>query len=158
MHTFDLILLFILLGFFGSGLKDGFVHSFGRLIGSIFGFLAAKAWSISVATWLGGFVPLGWARLVAFILIFAIITRLIGFGFKLIDGVFNILSIVPFLKSINAFLGGILGLVEGVLLLGGAIYLVVTFKLVPSILHWINISTVAPWIQKGFTLLLGILL
>ncbi len=158
MHTIDLILIFVLLGFFGSGLKDGFIHSFGRLIGAIFGFLAAKAWSVPVAAWLGVFVPLGWARLIAFVLIFALITRLSGFGFKLVDGVFNVLSVLPFLKSINRFLGGVLGLIEGVLLVGGTIYLVVTFKLVPSLLTWINLSRVAPWIQKVFTLFLGVLL
>ena len=35
------------------------------------------------------------ARLIAFVLIFVLITRLVGFGFKLVDGVFKILSIIP---------------------------------------------------------------
>jgi hypothetical protein len=83
---------------------------------------------------------------------------LIGFVFKLADGVFKIISILPFLKSINALLGGILGLVEGVVILGGIIYLIVTFKLDPTLMSWVSTSAIAPWIQRTFQVLLGVLL
>ena len=87
-----------------------------------------------------------------------IITRLVGFAFKLADGAFRILSILPFLKSINSLLGSVLGLVEGFILMGGVIYLILTFSLEPNLVHWLTISSVAPWIEHAFQLLLGILL
>lgn len=154
----NLILAFALLGFIGAGMKDGFIHSLGRLIGSVLGFLAARAWSVKVASIFGLFMPLGWARFLSFIVIFVIITRLFGFVFKLVDGAFRILSILPFLKSINNFLGGILGFAEGLILLGGAIYLVTTFKLIPWLATLLTGSIIASWILKTFNLLLGILL
>lgn len=154
----NIIILLILLGFVGAGLKDGFVHTLGRLIGSIIGFVAARAWSASVAAFLGPFVPSGWSRLIAFLIIFLVITRLVGFAFKLVDGIFKIISILPFLKSINSLLGAILGLLEGFILLGGAIYLVVTFKLIPSFVTLLTASSVAMWIEKIFQTLLAALL
>ncbi len=154
----NILLIVAVLGFAGAGYKDGFIETLGRLVGSVLGFLAARAWSMKVAVALGLFMPLGWAQLIAFILIFVAITWVVGFGFKLIDGVYRILSILPFLKSINSFLGALLGLVEGVILVGGAVYLVMTFKLIPWLADLLATSVVAVWILKTFNILLGVLL
>ena len=158
MLLVDILLIVALLGFVGAGMKDGFVHTFGRLVGAIIGFVAARAWSVYLVGIFGLFMPSGVARLVAFIVIFVLITRLVGFVFTLIDGVFKIVSILPFLKSINSLLGAILGLFEGVILVGGAIYLILTFALEPNLVHWLTVSSIAPWIVKVFQTLLGILL
>lgn len=154
----DIVLIIALLGFIGAGTKDGFVHTLGRLIGAVVGFLFAKAWFLSLASIFGLILPLSWARVVAFLLIFLFINRLVGMLFKLVDGAFSILSILPFLKSINALLGGILGFVEGVVLLGGAIYLILTFSLEPHLVQWLSLSSVAHWIRWTFQLVLGFLL
>jgi uncharacterized membrane protein required for colicin V production len=146
------------LAYIGMGLKDGFVSTLGRFLGAILGFLAARAWSIWLATILGFFMPAGWARLIAFILIFILITRLFGFVFKFVDGVFQILKLLPFLKSIDKFLGAFLGFIEGLILLGGAIYLVLTFKLSPTLITWATSSSVAVWIYKIFHAVLGMLI
>ena len=140
MWIVDLVLILALLGFVGAGMKDGFVHTFGRLVGSIIGFVAARAWYVKIAGFLGLAMPTGWASVVAFIVIFAVITRLVGFLFTLIDGVFRIVSILPFLKSINSLLGAILGFVEGIILLGGAIYLILTFSLEPTLVYWLKVD------------------
>ncbi|MFA5185488.1 MAG: CvpA family protein [Patescibacteria group bacterium] len=158
MLIVDLVLAFILLGFVGMGLKDGFVYTLGRFIGAILGFLAARAWSIYLVGILGLFMPAGWAQLIAFILIFVLITRLFGIAFKLVDGVFEIIKILPFLKSIDKFLGAFLGLVEGVIVMGGVIYLVLNLKLSPTLIIWFSGSHVAVWVESVFHTLLGILL
>lgn len=158
MRLTDIILAFALLGFVGAGVKDGFVHALGRLIGSILGFVAASAWSLKMAGALSIFMPIGWARFISFIVIFVLMTRLAGIALSLVDGVFRIISILPFLKSINNLLGGILGLFEGVILIGGTMYLVVTFKLIPSLVTLVASSTVAQWIDFVFHALLGLLL
>jgi uncharacterized membrane protein required for colicin V production len=154
----NLILIVAILGFIGSGMKDGFVHSFGRLVGAIIGFVAARAWSIKAASVLGLFMSSGTARFISFIIIFIIITHLVGYAFKLVDGAFRVLSIIPFLTSINNLLGGILGFIEGLILLGGAIYLVTTFSLIPWLATRLSGSFVAAWILKTFHILLGVLL
>ena len=158
MLLVDVILGFILLGFVGAGLKDGFVHTLGRLLGAILGFLAARAWSIYFVGFLGIFMSAGWARLVAFIIIFIVITRLAGLLFKLVDGVFTIIKILPFLKSIDKLLGAILGFFEGLIILGGIIYLVLTFHLSPTLTNWFAGSHVAVWVEGVFHIILGMLL
>jgi len=158
MLIVDLVLIFILLGFAGAGAKDGFIHALGRLIGAILGFVAARAWSIKLVGILGVFMPAGWAHLIAFLLIFIVITRLLGLVFKLADGVFEIIKILPFLKSIDRLLGAVLGFVEGFILLGGSIYLILTLKLEPNLVHWLSGSGTALWLEKSFQSALGILL
>lgn len=158
MFLVNLFLVLVILGYIGMGLKDGFVSTLGRFLGAILGFLAARAWSIWLVGLLGIFMPAGWARLVAFVLIFIAITRLFGMAFKLVDGVFEILKLLPFLKSIDKFLGAFLGFVEGIIFIGGAIYLILTFKLSPTLITWATSSKIAIWIYSIFQTLLGMLI
>ena len=154
----NIIVVLLLIGFVGAGMKDGFIQTLGRLVGAVIGFIAARLWFVSVSAIIAPFMPSGWARLVAFIVIFIVITRLVGFAFKLVDGMYKILSFLPFLKSINSLLGALLGLLEGFILLGGAIYLIVTFKLVPSLTALLTASSVAMWVETVFHSLLSALL
>lgn len=158
MLIVDIVLLLLLLGFVGAGMKDGFVHTLGRIIGAVLGFVAARAWSGYIATILDFFMPSGWAKFIAFILLFILITRLVGLVFKLVDGIFEILSILPFLKSVNRLLGLILGFVEGFIIIGGAIYIVLGFKIEPHLVAWLSASKLAPWILGLFHAVLGLLL
>jgi len=158
MLIVNIVLLVLLLSFIGMGLKDGFVHSLGRLVGAVIGFVAARAWSLPVGSVLALFMPVGIARLIAFIFIFLLITQLVGFAFKLVDGLFKIVSFIPFLKSINSLLGAIAGLVEGVIIIGGVIFLIHGYLLEPHLVAWTNSSIVAQNIEKVFKLLLAVLL
>jgi len=158
MLLVNLVLILILLGFAGAGMKDGFVATLGRVVGSVVGFVAAKAWYMGWSSILAVFMPSGWAQIITFILIFVIITRLCGFAFKLVDGAFRILSILPFLKSINSILGLVLGFFEGIFITGGVIYLALTYPLIPTLTQWLTPSLVAHWILAVFHIFLGILL
>lgn len=158
MLILNILLIVALLGFVGAGMKDGFVHTLGRLVGAVVGFLVARTWSISLGSFLSVFLPSGWARFVAFIIIFMIVTRLVGFLFKLADGAFRLLSVIPFLKTINNFLGALLGIVEGVIIIGGSIWIIVNFNLIPSLIQLLNNSSVAKIISRAFTFLLSYVL
>ena len=154
----NFLLIFFLLGFIGAGFKDGFIHTFGRFVGAIFGFLAARSFAIRIAGIVGFFVPSGWASLASFVVVFVIVTRLTGFVFKLADSAFKILTIIPFLKTIDKLLGAILGIVEGIVVMGGIIFLAYNFKIDPTILKWLSGSGVAQWLVSVFHILLGVLL
>jgi uncharacterized membrane protein required for colicin V production len=158
MILVDIILAALFLGFIGMGLKDGCIHTLGRFLGAIVGFVVARAWSVRFALWLGVFLPSGWARIVAFVIIFLVVTRLVGWIFKLVDGLFNIVSIIPFVTSINRLLGALLGAVEGLIVLGGVIYIVRTFSLEPHLIQWLAPSKVANALQTAFQTTLGVLL
>ncbi len=156
--TVDLVLIAIILLFIGLGFKDGFIHTLGRLIGAVAGFVLADTWS----SWLSGILafvmPSGWARVVAFSLVFLLITRLLGFALRLVDKIFKLLTHLPFLKSIDRLLGGILGLGEAIIFMGGVFYLILTFKPVLTLYTLVQGSAVATWINGVFHALLGALL
>jgi uncharacterized membrane protein required for colicin V production len=157
MWLINLLLIIAVLGFIGTGYKDGFVHTVGRLVGAVIGFVLARSFSISAASILAGILPSGWARFVAFAIIFIIVTEIVGFIFKLADGAFKILSIIPFLKTINNILGAILGIFEGIVLVGGTIWVLTNFNLVPSITVALQTSSIAKIILRVFEATLAFL-
>jgi len=152
MTLLDVILIVLLAGFVWYGFFFGFFKALGGLIGVLVATL--------VAGWL--FVPIGnilsplfmgniqAAQMVIFIVIFIVVTRLVGFVFYLLDRTFNFLKYVPFLKSINSILGGIVGFVEGAFLLGGIIYISERFSPWEFINEAIAVSSVAKYLTYVF--------
>jgi membrane protein required for colicin V production len=125
----DLILILALFLFIAFGFALGLVETIGALIGVVVGVWGAGALYEPFGSWLEPYL-LGHgniARIIAFILIFTIINRTIGLIFWIINKVFNLVSIIPFTKSLNRILGALLGLIEGVLVLGVIIYFVSRF-------------------------------
>lgn len=158
MLLVDIILLLLLLGFIGAGAKDGFVHTLGRMVGAVIGFVLAKMYYVKFGAMLALFMPNTWANFLSFTLLFILVTRLIGFGAKLLDGAFSILRHLPFLQSIDKILGAILGLVEGVLIMGGVFFVVNVIKILPTVASWIHGSRVAFYIQSIFETVMAVLL
>lgn len=116
----DIILIGIVIVFVVSGFVMGLIQGIGALIGLAAGFWAAMNYFNALGDWLTP-IFLGhsiWAHVIAFLLIFILVNRLIGLAFWLIDKAFKIISIIPFLKSINRLGGAILGLIESVLICG----------------------------------------
>ena len=116
----DIILIGIVIVFVVSGFVMGLIQGIGALIGLAAGFWAAMRYFSAFGDWLTPiFMGHGiWAHIIAFILIFVLANRLVGLIFWLIERVFKIISIIPFLKSINRLGGAVLGLVEGILVCG----------------------------------------
>jgi len=134
MSFFDLALLVVLGAFVLYGLWFGLIHALGALVGTIAGaFLAGRLFEPLAHTFLwvfGGNLNL--ARIVVFFVIFTIANRLVGFGFNLLERAFKVLTILPFLSSINRLAGAIFGFLEGSLVLGGALLLATKFPLSPA--------------------------
>jgi membrane protein required for colicin V production len=124
MINVDLVLLIILAGFIASGFWFGIIHMIGSLVGLVVGAWAAGHYFGAVANvitpWIGGNINL--ARIIAFFAIFVIVNRLFGLIVYLAEKVFNIIAIIPFLKTFNRLLGAAFGLIEGTLVLGLAVY------------------------------------
>jgi len=146
MTIFDVILLLILGGFVMFGLWFGFIHTLGSLIGTFAGAFFAGLWYEPLAKWLESiFGHPNLMRILAFILIFIIFNRLIGFVFYLLDKIFKFLTIIPFLKTINRLLGGLLGFFEGILVIGLSLFVISRFPLSDWFTNVLAASTVAPW-------------
>lgn len=124
MSLLDIILLSLLGGFVVSGFCFGLIHTFGALCGVIIGTILSSRYCGEVAEIIqsvtGG--SLNAIKVISFILLFVLISRLVGFVFHLIEKAFDFISIIPFLKTINRLGGVILGLLEGGLVIGLSLY------------------------------------
>jgi len=157
MLLFNIVLVLIILAFIGLGLKDGFIYSFGRIVGAIIGFVAARAWYFPAAQ-IFSKTPSAWTKVIVFLFIFLLITRLLGWVFKTLDATYKFIAKLPFMKSFNSLLGALLGFIESLVILGGFFWFNLTFSLLPFLNVYIAGSSMANWIYKAFTFMLGLLL
>ncbi|HBR13837.1 MAG TPA: hypothetical protein DD697_04015 [Candidatus Komeilibacteria bacterium] len=67
--------------------------------------------------------------MLGFLLVFILVNRAVALVFWIIDKVFNIVAIIPGLKSLNHLLGGIFGLLEGLIFIGIIVYVLSFFPL-----------------------------
>lgn len=149
MFWLDIILVIILAGFLWYGFFFGLIRLIGDLLGLIAGAFVASRFYIPLYELLDRFLPgsPGIGKVIVFVVIFGIASRLVSWLFMLLEQGFNLISIIPFLKSANRLLGVVLGLVEGVLILGIIAYLLQ--KHLPAavpLTSWLEASLIAPWL------------
>jgi hypothetical protein len=123
MLILEILVIVAICAFVANGMRAGAIETLGRLIGSIAGFLAARYWSMWLVGILSLFMPIQLAYLVAFITVFLAVDSLIGYVFYLVDKVFDVITKLPVLKQIDSILGGILGLFESIMFIGGISWL-----------------------------------
>lgn len=147
MSIFDISILLIIAGFAMAGIWFGFVHTLGSLLGTAVGAYVGTRWYDMLATWIQGIT--GWSdnvcTVIAFIILFFVVNRVVGFLFWLVERFFNPLTRLPFISSINRFLGLILGFFEGLLTLGLIFYVIDKFPVGDTFMAWVAASTVVPY-------------
>ena len=155
MAIFDTILLIIIVGFVFYGLFFGLIRTLGSLLGAVIGLWLTFVFYLTVFDWLKylffGHELAG--KIITFIILFALINRLIGFIFAILDRTFDLLSVIPFLKTINRLAGATLGLIEGGLVLG----LILLYISQTSSSGWLTDSQVAPFLIKFTQFILPLL-
>ncbi len=120
MSIIDIIIIIVLALFVYKGVKLGLIEAIGGIIGLFVGAFMAGRYYDQVAEMIKG-VLFGseiLANIVGFLLVFIVVNRGIALIFWILDKIFHIIAIIPFLKSINYFLGGVFGLVEGIIFIG----------------------------------------
>jgi uncharacterized membrane protein required for colicin V production len=75
--------------------------------------------------WLDGWIqilsqPIG--AIIVFLLVILLVSRLVGWLVDLVDEMYKILTIIPFLSSINKLLGALFGFVEGMITVASLVY------------------------------------
>ena len=148
MTILDFILLIIIFFFTFSGFWFGLVHALGALLGTVAGVLIAGNYFEQLQKIIQ---PLfmkneNLAKIVAFLIIFVIVDRLVGLVFWLINKIFKVLSIIPFLKTINRLAGAVLGFLEGAIVLGVVLIMIGKFPFANFIIPAIQTSNVAKWL------------
>jgi len=154
MTIFDVILLLLLGGFVMFGLWFGIIHTLGAIVGTFAGAFFAGLWYEPLGAWFETiFGHPNLMRIFAFILIFLIINRLIGFGFYVLDRIFNFLNTVPFLKTVNRLIGGVLGFFEGLLVIGLSLFIIVRFPVSDWFVEVLQASALTPWFIRVSSIL-----
>ncbi len=151
VHIADLIAVVFLVGFLVNGFRRGFILTAGHLIGILAGVLSARWWSPALAARLSSLstfgIPRGWFYLIAAVLIFFVVARIVLAIASLLNSAFKILTIIPFLETINKIAGAALGIVAGAAFIGGLGYLLVTSRVDPVVSGYFNASFIARWCQ-----------
>ncbi len=151
MSIIDVILLLILAGFVFYGLFFGLIRTIGAFFGVLVGVFLASRFYLPVSDWINavflGYNNLG--KVIVFLILFSLINRLVGFLFFLLDRMFNIISIIPFLKTINRLGGLVLGFITGSLFLGIIIYIISRYAVLENFIGaWLVNSDFAPFFLK----------
>ena len=129
LTIFDLILILIAMIFAVTGFVTGLIQSIGKIIGLILGVWFAGIYFKDFGMWIDQYVPGDErvAKVVGFIVLFVMVSQVVGLIFYLLEKIFHIASIIPFMKTINRLAGAIFGLIEGVLVLSLVVYLIDRF-------------------------------
>lgn len=160
MLIVDIVLVVVILSFAGRGWKDGAVESLGGLIGTVIAFLASRFFSNYFGLPFGLLFPgrEGIGRLIAFIIIFVLIYRLVGWLFTLAAKLLKVVTSLPVVSLLDSIIGAACGLLSGIVLVGSTVYLVMSFRLDPTVMDWLSRSTVAGWSRLAFENVLRFLL
>jgi membrane protein required for colicin V production len=146
MTYIDSILLLLLGAFIFSGFKGGFIYSFGSFLGVLLGAFIAGRFYEPLAQVLGK--GENWANVIAFFIIFIVISQLIGIVFHIINKALKLLFLFPFLAIINKLGGLIFGFVEGIFFLGIGIYFILRFELAEKFIETLGDSKLVPIFEK----------
>ena len=156
MPIIDITLIVFLSGFVFYGLYSGLVKMLGYLFGLIAGTWAAAHYysqAYDYISWLF-FHHEGLGKIICFLIILMLVSRLVQLLFMLLDKVVHILSIIPFLGTINRLLGAIFGLIEGIFILGLIVFIASKYVLINSMLgNVLSNSQLAPELLKAANVL-----
>ncbi|NQV11862.1 CvpA family protein [Candidatus Uhrbacteria bacterium] len=134
MMFLDLIILGLIAGFAIYGFSVGFVHTLSSLIGTVFSIIVAVHTHVTVAFWILPDIMAGqfWAQITVFFFILALGSKLVQILVEVIGKAFDVVSIIPFTKTINRILGVVVGLLEGVLIAGAALFVAISLPGLPE--------------------------
>ena len=160
MSIFDIVLIIILAACALRGFSSGLIKAVGSFVGLIAGAWLASHFYLNLAAatqkWYGGYDNIG--KVVSFIIVFVVSTWAIHILFVILDKTYNLLAIIPFMKSINRLAGAVLMLFVGALILGLLLYVVARYVPADTTAgKWILNSVIAPWLLDLAKILLPFL-
>ena len=148
----ELLLLAIIAAFTVAGSKRGLLQSVGQIVGVVAGFYVARLFAPKVIPWIVPWFPhrFGLIEIMVFTTLFLMVDRVIGMALSLISRAFGFCVRWSVLTKIGSMLGGILGAMEGILVVGGILYWIRIERLDPTLLVWLSHSQVAAFVEMLF--------
>lgn len=120
MSTLEIVLLVVVLGFALYGAMLGLLQGIGSIIGLFVGYAVATHYVNGIAHFL---TPLFGGNKIAavitgFTILFVLASKLVGLLFYFLDKIFKLVAIFPGLKLLDSIGGFVLGLLEGIVIVG----------------------------------------
>jgi len=158
MTTTDIILLILLFGFVWAGLWYGLIQTLGGIVGVFAGAVIAGRTYATVGGWLGAAGERGaLAEWLAFTAIFVAVNRVVAIATGTVGKILNVAKVVPGVAAANRLGGALVGLVEGVLVLGLLISLAERLAFSPGLTAQLADSRVADLLGSIGSILLPLL-
>ena len=154
MNYIDAIILGVLALFTVFGLLNGLIKQAGSLLGFFVGVWAATHYYTLAMPFIQPLFtqwpliadPL--ARVVSFFVMMYLSSFLFRFLVALVDKIFNVVAIIPLLKTANRLGGAGLGLLEGLLIVSASLFIIFHVPLTAELTKSLNESTMAPAMEK----------
>lgn len=123
MPIVDVILTITLSGFVFYGFFFGLIRMVGNLAGLIVGAWFASHYYLLAYNFIERFYSSSQnlIKILTFLILLSLVSKAVSLLFIIIDKTYHLLSIIPFLKTINRLAGAIFGFFEGSLAIGLAI-------------------------------------
>ncbi len=150
----DIVLIVIILAFVFFGLFFGLIHTIASLITTILGLIIAMHF-VDPAFKSFGFILGGGdvARVVTFIFVFFLASRILGILLKLVGGLFSWFTYIPFATTINRLLGALFGFVEGIIVVGVVIFYAMQILPDDTLMHALKGSFMAKFLMAIMSML-----
>ncbi len=150
MNWLDIVLLILIVVPTLIGLKNGIVKAAFTVAGMVIGIVLASRFSTQLGEAMTFISDPGWAKILAFAIIFIVIMVIAGIGAKLVK---NVLSAIM-LNWVNRLGGAVLGLVLGVLFCGAILSIWVQYL---GAGDTVTNSALAAFLLDKFPIILGLL-
>lgn len=145
MNWLDVIIIVWIIWSLFSGLKMGFIYKSASILGYVVGLWVASRYTPQLAEhWNLSALQLP----TLFFLIMAAISKAFGLLAWIVDKIFKIVPLFPFLKTFNRVLGGLLGMVLAVFMASSLIYFANTYAPTDMVKNTITDSAIATRLLK----------
>lgn len=146
-NFFDIVILATAFGFVWGGWWTGLIQSIGGIVGLFVGEIVAGKYYDKFAgtvapVFAGNQIA---SKVFAFLLLFLLVTRLVGALFWLVNKVFNLFAIVPGMKMMNRIGGAFIGFIEAALFIGISLQFLVRLPISNSFATFIDHSAFAKY-------------
>ncbi len=154
----DVILIVFVVIFIVTGYVLGFIHTLGSFVGAIAGIVVASRLAPLAGEPLANLLHTSSSitTIIMFVIIYLVVSRLVGFLFGMAEKSFGLMKMIPFVKPIDHLLGAVFGFLEGVLAVAAFVYFAGALLPVDWIQKLMDSSQVGSWLLSIFDTIKGL--
>jgi len=152
MGIADILILSLLGGFLYYGFTSGLVKMLVNLVGAVFAIVVSLHTYYQTTYWIlpENLADRFYVQVFVFFLILIVILKAMDFLADFVQKIFNIVSIIPFTKTLNRVFGAGVGLLEGVLFVAAVVFVIEHASNAPDwLVSGLDGSFFAYWIGVG---------